>query len=141
MCIWIHLFIFAPSLIGNNDLYINYVPPVSSDNTSYMDLRQIIEPYLFFKSSNTSSTIEEFRGTFDVGGFYRFTLTGKDLILVKVVIRKVVWWNPNLGLLWNFMNQLFTGVIWKNGSKIFLQKSQKRTFNGPNWHVLVKNQH
>ena len=90
MYIYIHLLNFALLLIGNNDLFINYVPPVSSDNTLYMDLRQIIEPYLFFNSSNTSSIIKEFRGTFDVGGFYKFTFTGKDLILVKVIIRKVV---------------------------------------------------
>ena len=89
MYIYIHLLIFALLLIGNNDLFINYVPPVSSDNTLYMDLRQIVEPYIFSNSSNTSRIIKEFRGTFDFGGFYKFTLTGKDLILVKV-IRKVV---------------------------------------------------
>lgn len=72
-------------LIGNNDLFNNYAPPVADNSTLYRDIRQIIEPYLFSNSSNTSSSIiKEFRGTFDVGGFYKFTLTGKDLILMKV---------------------------------------------------------
>ena len=72
-------------LIGNNDLFNNYAPPVADNSTLYRDIRQIIEHYLFSNSSNTSSSIiKEFRGTFDVGGFYKFTLTGKDLILMKV---------------------------------------------------------
>lgn len=70
-------------LLGNNDLFIDYLPPVANDSTLYMDLRQIIEPYLFLNSSNASSILEEFRGTFDVGGFYKFILKGNALILVK----------------------------------------------------------
>ena len=71
-------------LLGNNDLFIDYLPPVANDSTLYMDIRQIIEPYLFLNSSNTKSIIEEFRGTFDVGGFYKYTLEGKAFILMKV---------------------------------------------------------
>ena len=71
-------------LLGNNDLFIDYLPPVANDSTLYMDIRQIIEPYLFLNSSNASSVIKEFRGTFDVGGFYKFTLKGKALVLMKV---------------------------------------------------------
>lgn len=64
---------------GNNDLFIDYVPPTENDSSLYVSLKQIFEPHLFPNLHNASSMVmDEFRATFEEGGYYRFTLQGKN---------------------------------------------------------------
>lgn len=69
---------------GNNDLFIDYVPPTENDSSLYVSLKQIFEPHLFPNLHNASSMVmDEFRATFEEGGYYRFTLQGKNWTSVK----------------------------------------------------------
>lgn len=62
---------------GNNDLFIDYEPPIENGSYLYISLKQIFEPYLFPNLHNTSIAVDEFRATFGEGGYYKFTLQGK----------------------------------------------------------------
>lgn len=69
---------------GNNDLFIDYVPPTENDSSLYVSLKQIFEPHLFPNLHNASSMVmDEFRATFEEGGYYRFTLQGKNWTSVE----------------------------------------------------------
>ena len=69
---------------GNNDLFIDYVPPTENDSSLYVSLKQIFEPHLFPNLHNASSmVVDEFRATFEEGGYYRFTLQGKNWTSVE----------------------------------------------------------
>lgn len=69
---------------GNNDLFIDYVPPTENDSSLYVSLKQIFEPHLFPNLHNASNMVmDEFRATFEEGGYYRFTLQGKNWTSVE----------------------------------------------------------
>lgn len=69
---------------GNNDLFIDYVPPTENGSSLYVSLKQIFEPHLFPNLHNASSMVmNEFRATFEEGGYYRFTLQGKNWTSVE----------------------------------------------------------
>ena len=64
---------------GNNDLELDYLPPVTNHSEYYKKLYYIFEPCVFPKGSDVDvlNSREKFKTTFELGGYYSIILDGK----------------------------------------------------------------
>ena len=66
-------------LLGNNDFPVDYQPPSIGSNY-YKTLRLALEPRIFSGDVVKRNSKDDFRLTFDFGGYYKIMLQGKYLM-------------------------------------------------------------
>ena len=68
--------------IGNNDLPVDYEPPVDEDNKYFKVLGDRLQDFIFppLSTIRTMNNMSLFRETFDIGGFYSVNISGIFLI-------------------------------------------------------------
>lgn len=69
-------------------MFIDYGPPPKNHSYLYQALGSVFEPYIFRGSVKKLNTRDEFRQTFEYGGYYKITIDGKltFLLLYKKLV-------------------------------------------------------
>jgi len=115
--------------LGNNDLYMDYQPPVNNNSDLYKRIGDTIEEFVFLKNHQVSidNSVADFRKTFHFGGYYSVFIKARKLMLI---ILNTNYWNTDAN-----NHDTSIGVIGQQQLKWLY--SQLVVANNTNYKVII----